>query len=321
MRQEKLLALGEAHLAFVPKAAHESLKEAELFIKESGGSPINVALAATKLGIHAEFAGKIGDDPFGDTIADLLNKCGVGTRYLSKTNMASTHVFFRSQAGDGERTLVQTASADFFLRPDDIDKEWMNRGDVIYFGSKPLAQNPSRGAIEKAVNVAGEKGAMIVFAPQLRLDEWPNETLAREIILYNAPYAHLLILSEEELKFYTGKEDEYTAIKNLFGGKIKCMIITRGNKGITYVTERDKGNIRYAMKEIVDKTGMDDAFIGYIISDMIKRQVGGDGLSNYLKDVFLLEEVLENALKFREFSARRRGAFASIAEREIMADA
>jgi len=309
LRQEKLLAVGEAHLALVPEEAYESLKEANEYIREPGGSPVNVSRAATKWGARVEYAGKLGKDPFGDYLARLLPECEIGTSYLSQTHLAPTRVLFRSQADGGERLLIQSSSADRLLRPDDIEKDWIDYGDITYFSSQPLSQSPSRGAIEKLVNIAGEKGAIVAFAPQVNLDEWPNETLARETILYNIPYAHILIISEEELKFFTEKEDEFLAIKKLFSGKTKCMIIMRGNKGITYVTERDKGNIRYAMEDIVDPAGMDDAFIGYLLSDLLKQQVTADQLTGYLMDAFSLEERLVKALDYRYKTARKRGSF------------
>jgi fructokinase len=312
--EEKLLAIGEAHLAFVPIKAHETLKTSEQFIREAGGSPVNVAVAASKLGVRTEYAGKLGKDPFGDYISELLPTYGVGTRYLSQTHLAPTHVFFRPQANDGERFLPQSSTADGLLRPDDLNKDWINRGDVVYFSSKPFTQNLSKGAIEKAVNIAGEKGGTVAFAPQLKLDEWPNEILARETILQSIPYAHMLIVSEKELKFFSGKEDEYLAIKKLFGGKTKCMIILRGHNGITYVTERDKGNIRYTMKEVVDTTGMDDAFIGYLLSDLLQQQVTPNQLSSYFKDIFSLEDRLEKALKYRYLNAQKRGGLTAMAE-------
>jgi fructokinase len=314
VKEEKLLAIGEAHLAFIPIEVHESLKASEQFIREPGGSPVNVAVAASKLGVRTEYVGRLGKDPFGDYITKLLPTYGVGTRYLSQTDLAPTHVFFRSQANDGERFLPQSSTADGKLRPDDLNKDWINRGDVIYFSSKPLIQNLSKGAIEKAVNIAGEKGGIVAFAPQLKLDEWPNKILARETVLQSIPYAHLLIVSEKELKFFSGKEDEYLAIKKLFGGKIKCMIILRGHNGITYVTERDKGNIRFTMKEVIDPTGMDDAFIGYLLSDLLQHQVTPDQLSNYFKDTFGLEERLEKALMYRYLNAQKRGALTAMAD-------
>jgi fructokinase len=314
MGQGKLLSIGEAHLAFVPIEAHESLKISEQFQKQPGGSPVNVAVTASSLGARAEYVGKLGKDPFGDYITNLLHEYGVGTSYLSHTHMAPTHVFFQAHTNQLERFLPQSTTADSLLRPDDIYKDWLEHGDIIYFSSRPLIQNPSLGAIDKAVHFAGEKGAIIAFSPQLKLDEWPNETLARETILHSIPYAHILIVTEEELKLLTGKEDEYLAIKQLFGGKTKLMVVMRGNKGITYVTERDKGNLRYNMEDVVDPTGMDDAFIGYLLSDILKTQVSVHQLSSYLIDSFRLEERLEEALKYRHSNARHRGSIPAITD-------
>lgn len=313
MSQAKLLAIGEAHLAFVPDEPVDSLKTSKKFIKEAGGSAITVAVNVAQSGNSVEFIGKLGKDPFGDYITGLLHDYGVGTSYLLQTHLAPTRVIFRSHAQTGDRFLPQTTSADGLLRPDDINKDWIDRGDIIYFSSTSLTQNSGRGAIEKAMHCAGEKGAMITFAPQLDLDEWPNETLARETILHSIPYAHILIISEEELHLFSEKEDEFLAIKKLFGGKTKCMIILRGNNGITYVTERDKGNIRFNIEDVVDQTGMDDAFIGYFLSDLLQRQITVNQFSDYLIDTFNLEGILESALKYRNINGQQRGVLPRLA--------
>lgn len=312
MRNEKLVSIGEAHVAFVPLEPTDSLKISEHFLKVPGGSPVNVAVAAANLGARTEFIGRLGKDAFGDFLSELLPAYGVGTKYLSQTPLAPTPVIFRSYLKEDVRFLPQSSAADGCLRPDDLHKDEIERGDVLYFSAKPLIQNLSKGAIEKAINIAGEKGATVAFAPQIKFDEWPNEILARETILQTIPYAHLLILSEEELTFLSGKEDAYMAIKKLFGGKTKCMIILRGDKGLTYVTDRDKGTLRYVTKGVIDPTGMDDAFIGYLLSDLLEHQVTPHQMSTYYKDSFHLEEKLEAALQYRELTAQHRGGLTAV---------
>lgn len=319
MKNEKLVTIGEAHVAFVPLESTDSLKTSEHFLKIPGGSPVNVAVAAAKLGARTEFIGRLGKDAFGDFLSELLPAYGVGAQYLSQTPLAPTPVIFRSYLKDDVRFLPQSLTADGCLRPDDLHKDEFEGGDVLYFSAKSLIQNLSKGAIEKAINIAGEKGVTIAFAPQINFDEWPNEILARETILQTIPYAHLLIVNEEELTFLSGKEDTYMAIKKLFGGKTKCMIILRGDKGLTYVTDRDKGTLRYATKEVIDPTGMDDAFIGYLLFDLLENQVTPHQLSAYYKDSFHLEEKLEAALQYREFTAQHRGGL--IAVSQVLMDA
>ena len=311
MKEQKLLTIGEAHLAFVPIDDNQPLEISDQFTREAGGSPINVAVAAAKLNVKTEYLGKLGKDPFGNYIANLLRTCGVGTSYLSQTPLAPTHVFFRSKVDEKDGFYPQKLTSNGLLRPDDLNEDWINRGDVLYCSSHLLSQNSSNGAIEKVFSLAGKKGAFVAFAPQFNPYDWPNKIVARETILQSLPYAHLLILSEDEVKYYSDKIDEHFGIKELFGGKTMCMIILRGDKGITYVTQREKGHIRFTMNASTYPTGINDAFIGYLLSDLLKYKEEGHEFSSYFHDVFNLEERLEEALKYRSLISKKGGTFAA----------
>lgn len=85
---------GAAQLAFVPAGrranrlidyeAHESKKdvlwEPEKFVRASGGTASNVALALASLGGKVAFMGKLGDDAFGQSLLYYLNTNRVQTR-------------------------------------------------------------------------------------------------------------------------------------------------------------------------------------------------------------------------------------------------
>lgn len=85
---------GAAQLAFVPAGrranrlidyeAHESKKdvlwEPEKFVRASGGTASNVALALASLGGKVAFMGKLGDDAFGQSLLYYLNSNRVQTR-------------------------------------------------------------------------------------------------------------------------------------------------------------------------------------------------------------------------------------------------
>lgn len=52
------------------------------FRKSVGGSPTNVAVAATKLGHRVALATKVGDDKFGEYVRDRLTSWGVSTEFV-----------------------------------------------------------------------------------------------------------------------------------------------------------------------------------------------------------------------------------------------
>ena len=75
-----LICLGELVIDMFPAEVGRRHAEVSAFRPVPGGAPANVAVAAARLGARAAFIGKVGDDPFGHFMADVLAREGVETR-------------------------------------------------------------------------------------------------------------------------------------------------------------------------------------------------------------------------------------------------
>ena len=75
----KLCGIGEALIDFIPEVKGQRLKDVPSFTRVAGGAPANVVGAVTKLGIPSKFLTKLGDDPFGDYIIEVLDQAGIDT--------------------------------------------------------------------------------------------------------------------------------------------------------------------------------------------------------------------------------------------------
>ena len=62
-----------------------------------------MASVAKKLGSSTEMVTQLGNDAFGDIIVETLEKIGVGTTYIKRTNTANTALAFVSLKENGER--------------------------------------------------------------------------------------------------------------------------------------------------------------------------------------------------------------------------
>ena len=93
---DKLCAIGEALIDFIPEKKGQRLKDAESFRRVAGGAPANVAGAVTKLGIPSKFLTKLGADPFGDYIEEVLKDSGIDTSQIKRDQEAETALAFVS---------------------------------------------------------------------------------------------------------------------------------------------------------------------------------------------------------------------------------
>ncbi|WP_251518350.1 MULTISPECIES: carbohydrate kinase family protein [Staphylococcus] len=295
---KRLLAIGEALIDFIPDTTDAKLKEVNGFTRQVGGAPCNVACTATKLGGHAEMITQLGDDAFGEAIIDTIEAIGVHTNYLRITDEANTALAFVSLTKEGERdfSFYRKPSADMLYQPEYVDDIKVNEDDVLHFCSVDLIESPMKHAHTALINKVKNAGGTVVFDPNVRLPLWSNENDAKETIQSFIPKAHIVKISDEELSFVTGYEDEQQAIQSLFTGDVEAVIYTQGAHGATIYFKDGHSIQQQGFKvEVKDTTGAGDAFIGAIISQLITSQE-----TDVIK---LLKEQGEAILEFSNFVA------------------
>jgi len=99
----KILCIGEALIDMICTDKNSSLSEGEHFLKKAGGAPTNVAAAIAALGGKVEIAAKVGDDPFGHHLIEVLKKFGVSTNAIAVDPDNFTTIAFVSLMENGER--------------------------------------------------------------------------------------------------------------------------------------------------------------------------------------------------------------------------
>ena len=267
-----LLTTGELLIDFVPDRSGVSLAEAERFLKAAGGAPANVAVGARRLGTDAAFAGRVGDDPFGRWLGTVLHDAGVDVTQLCFDDAARTALAFVSLTASGERDFAffRHPSADMRHRPSDLDLDTVARAKVVHHGSISRIQEPSRSATEAAVTTARAAGATVSYDPNLRLPLWPDARAARQGILDAWPQAHLIKVSDEELAFLTGADDD-AAARSLWHDELRLLAVTCGAAGVRWYTPDADGSVAAFDVPVADTTGAGDAFVAGLLHAWIEE--------------------------------------------------
>ena len=78
---------------------------------------------------------QLGNDAFGDIIVETLEKIGVGTTYIKRTNTANTALAFVSLKENGERdfSFYRKPSADMLYHASNLDEINVSNQDVLHF--------------------------------------------------------------------------------------------------------------------------------------------------------------------------------------------
>jgi fructokinase len=311
-----LFSIGEVLIDFIPEQKGKALKDVISFERAPGGAPANVAAAVAKAGGKASMITKLGVDGFGDFLVETLNNVGVNTEHVLRTNEANTALAFVSLKEDGERdfSFYRKPSADLLLNEDEIDENWFDAGDILHFCSVDLVESPMKQAHIKAIRSAKEKGAIISFDPNVRLPLWEDPQDCRKTILQFIPEAHIVKISDEELAFITGLNDEAEAIQSLFVGDVKGVIFTRGSEGADlYVNGECYRSSGYRVS-VQDTTGAGDAFIGGFLYKLLEKNATVSRLSEILQEEN--QDILSYANASGALTTTGKGAISALPTKE-----
>ncbi|AJY75582.1 PfkB family carbohydrate kinase [Paenibacillus beijingensis] len=303
--------IGEALIDFIPAEKGVALKDVSGFEKQAGGAPMNVACAVTKLGGKSAFIGKLGVDAFGDHLLETMGEIGVDTSLVVRTKEANTALAFVSLQADGNRqfSFYRNPSADMLLSEDEIDARLFSTGDILHYCSVDLIEAPVKYAHRKAIAAASAAGCVVSFDPNVRLPLWSDEEECRRTILEFLPLSDIVKISDEELAFITGIEDEAEAIQSLFTGRVGHVIYTKGSKGAVWYTREFSAEAPGLRVEAIDTTGAGDAFIGSLLFQ-VHRAGGAEGLASLTEQSAL--EFLSFANAAAAITTTRRGAVSSL---------
>jgi len=265
-------ALGEVLIDFTPLGCTENGNP--IYEQNPGGAPANVLVALARLGARTEFIGKIGDDEFGRSIREVLQRSGVGTSGLIVTEDAVTTLAFVHLDEQGERTFsfCRKPGADILLQAEEVQEELIRSSKVFHCGSISMTEEPARTATLRALACAKENGVLVSIDPNLRKPLWRDLMQAREAIRTLLSYADVVKLSEEELAFLTGTDDLAAGSLMIYEDfQIPLIFVTLGGRGCYYRAGQAAGHVSGYDATVVDTTGAGDAFTGAMLYQILLK--------------------------------------------------
>ena len=309
--KNKLCGIGEALIDFIPDVKGERLKDVPSFTRVAGGAPANVIGAVTKLGIPSKMLTKLGDDPFGDYIIDVLNDAGIDTSNIERDQEGETALAFVSLAADGNRDFkfYRKNSADLRYSVDDIPEDILDDCGMIHFCSVDLVESPMKEAHKKLIDMAIEQGVKVSFDPNLRFSLWDDLDALKKTVNDFIPYPDIIKISGEELEFITGKTDIKDAVPDLLSGRAKYVIYTKGADGAEIYTKDGVVEAPGYSIDVRDTTGAGDSFIGAFLFCILRDEI--DDLDSVSKDK--LYEYLDFANAYAANTSTKEGALAAMA--------
>jgi fructokinase len=263
----KILCIGEALIDMICTDTGSSLSKGEHFLKKPGGAPTNVAAAIAALGGDVLLSAKVGADPFGQQLIDVMKDFGVSTIWMVQDKNYFTTFAFVSLMKDGERDFVFNRGADGELSESDLEGIDLDECSIIHFGSATaFLPAPLQDAYKSLLQKALDKNIFISFDPNYRQLLWKNNTdLFIEQSWYFMERCHFFKISDEEAMLITGSDSVFDATTILSEKTNATFAITLGKEGTMLVHQKNRTIVDSIPVKSIDSTGAGDAFVGAVL--------------------------------------------------------
>ena len=267
-----VIALGELLIDFTDSGL--SPQGNPLLEANPGGAPCNVLSMLQRLGKKTAFVGKVGEDQFGRNLADAIKEQGIDASHLKMDPEIHTTLAIVLKKPDGDRDFAfyRKPGADIMLTEDEIDPDFIKEAKIFHFGSLSLTDEPVRSATKKAIAAAKEAGALISFDPNLREPLWETLDHAKEQIDWGMKQSDILKISDNEIIWFTGKEDFDEGIEALKAAypNLKFIALSMGPDGSRiYLDGKRVEKAAYLQEGTIETTGAGDTFCANMLSGIL----------------------------------------------------
>ncbi|MEC2310307.1 5-dehydro-2-deoxygluconokinase [Bacillus atrophaeus] len=206
-----IVAIGRACIDLNAAEYNRPMEETMTFSKYVGGSPANIAIGSSKLGLRAGFIGKIPDDQHGRFIESYMRNTGIDTTQMivdqdgHKAGLAFTEI---KSPEECSILMYRDEVADLYLEPSEVSEAYIAKAKMLLVSGTALAKSPSREAVLKAVNLAKKHQVKVVFELDYRPYTWKS---TEETSVY-----YTLIAEQSDIVI--GTRDEFDMMENRIGG-------------------------------------------------------------------------------------------------------
>lgn len=271
-----VVALGELLIDFTEDSV--SKQGNPLLEANPGGAPCNVLSMLTRLDKKVAFIGKVGNDGFGHQLERAIIEQGISTDGLVFDDKVHTTLAIVTKLENGDRdfSFYRKPGADVNLSEDEINEDLIKNSRIFHFGSLSFTDEPVRSASKKALKIAKENDLLCTFDPNLRVPLWDSLDEARKQIHYGFQHCDVLKISDNEIQWFTGKDDFDEGMQFLKENypNIKLICLSMGSEGSrAYYKDICVEQSAFLQSGPVETTGCGDTFCGSMINTLLENDI------------------------------------------------
>ena len=263
-----IIGMGRIGVDLNANEVNRPLKETMTFTKSVGGSPANIAVGATRLGLKTGFIGRVSDDQHGEYILNYFEENNIDTSNIKKDATSVNGLAFTEIRDPSNCDIIMYRDnvADLKIDPKEIDEEYVKNSNILLISGTALSKSPSREAVLVAVEYARKHGTVVAFDIDYRPYSWNSKE--ETAIYYNilAEKSDVIIGTREEFNkieylLMPENDDDYVTAQKWIDNNAKIVVIKHGEEGsIAYTNDGEKyvGGIYPA--EVANTFGAGDSY-------------------------------------------------------------
>lgn len=271
-----IICIGEVLIDFIGHEINTSINRTKDYHRFLGGSPTNVAVNASRLGLKSVLVASCGQDGLGDYVVRKLKSNNVNTASIRKSETAPTSVIFVSKSTETP-DFIPYRQADCEIFESQLSDETIADAKIFHTTCFALSKNPARQTILNRAKKAKELGLKLSIDINFSERIWPDREEAKQVLKEYLANDPLVKLSEDDCYrlFAEVKSEDYIFdyFHNL-GASTICL--TKGKNGVAVSDVKEGLLFQEAAKidEIKDTTGAGDAFwTGFLFAQIENKSL------------------------------------------------
>ncbi|WDZ76912.1 5-dehydro-2-deoxygluconokinase [Ensifer adhaerens] len=287
-----LITIGRASVDLYGQQIGTRLEDVSSFAKSVGGCPCNISVGTARLGLKSALLTRVGDEQMGRFIREQLAREGVETRGIVTDPERLTALAILAVENDKSFPLLfyRDNCADNALCEDDVSEEFIRSARAILVSGTHFSKPNTDAAQRKAMRLAKENGARIVFDIDYRPNLWGlagHDAGESRYIASDRVSAHLktvladcdlIVGTEEEVLIASGESDLLQALKTIRSLSKATIVLKRGPMGCIVYDGSISDNLEDGIVgkgfpiEVYNVLGAGDAFMSGFLRGWLKNE-------------------------------------------------
>lgn len=273
-----------------------------------GGSPLNVAVALSRLGWPTGFLSKVSTDHFGRKQVAYLESERIDIDLVVRTDAPTTlAIVALDDKGVPTYSFYTDGTADRSLALPELPARLPDAVRVVHIGSYTTALEPTGSTLESLVTRERPR-RFISYDPNVRPSIVPDREVWRRRVATLTAQSHLVKASVDDIQFLHPGAPVESVLKDWLARGAVIAVATMGEAGAIAMTRQGvAARVGARSVKVIDTVGAGDTFHAALLTWLGEHgRLSPDGVATLSADD--LDSLLTFAARAAAITCSRRGA-------------